>query len=387
MPPARLLLVPKLFYFCWFGAIGAIVPFVSLYYRGTGLTLGQIGLLVALPGLLQVVASPLWGVLADALRLHRLLLPVAITGTLLPVLLIGHVTSYTALIGLVTVQSLFAAPVSALADSATLALLGTARERYGAQRVWGAVGWGLSTLLFGRLVTQGGLGVIFVGYALLATLAAGAALALPRPALAHVDLRIAARTLLRDRRWFRLLGCVLLVGCCGAAISSFLSLYLQDLGATSQQIGLAYTLAGLSELPVMALSPLLLRRWGARPLLVAAGLLYAVRVAIYIIAPTPGWALAAQLLHGPCFAAFWIAGVVEAQRLAPRGLEATAQSLFGVAAFGVASSLASMVGGSVFQFFGSAALFGLGGMLALCGSIGLLLGPRTTHAKQAESLH
>jgi hypothetical protein len=40
-----------------------------------------------------------------------------------------------------------------------------------------------------------------------------------------------------------------------------------------------------------------------------------------------GWALAAQVLHDPCFAALWTGGVDEAQQLAPKGLEVTAQSL------------------------------------------------------------
>src|SRR5205085_8856759 len=121
--PTRLL-AAKCFYFCWFAAIGAFLPFIGLYYRQTGLDLTQIGVLVALPGLLQLVSAPIWGLLADALRLRRALLPLAIFGTLLPVLLIGRGAGFGQLLVLVAVQSLLAAPVVPLADSATLALLG-----------------------------------------------------------------------------------------------------------------------------------------------------------------------------------------------------------------------------------------------------------------------
>ncbi len=107
------LLAPKFFYFCWWGAQGALMPFIGLYFREVGLDLAQIGVLVALPGLLQIVAAPFWGLLADALRLHRALLPLAIATTLVPVLLIGRSSKYGLLLSLVALQALFTAPVYA----------------------------------------------------------------------------------------------------------------------------------------------------------------------------------------------------------------------------------------------------------------------------------
>ncbi len=149
-------------------------------------------------------------------------------------------------------------------------------------------------------------------------------------------------------------------------------------------IGLAQALGSVSELPVMALSPLLLRRWSAPQLLAGSGLLFAFRSGIYVLAPAPGWALAAQALHGLCFSLLWTAGVVEAQRLAPRGLETTAQSLFGTTVFGVASALASAGGGVLYREVGYAALFAAGGAAALLGAAGLLIGLRNRRASGVE---
>jgi MFS family permease len=275
-------------------------------------------------------------------------------------------------------------PISPLADSATLALLGKQRERYGAQRMWGALGWGVSTVASGYIVKSMGLPVIFLIFPLVGGLAMIAGLLLPRPTLPSVDLRAAARVLLRDSRWARFLVCALLIGCASSLMHGFLSIYLADLGAGSEQIGLAYTLASVSELPVMALAPLALRRWGARPLLALAGAAYALRLLIYIVAPVPAWALGAQLLHGFCFGAMWTAGVHEAHRLAPPGLEATAQSLLGVAVFGVAVLLANSVGGVIFETWGVATLFAIAAVLAIVGAVGFLLPGREPHLQAAE---
>jgi len=368
----RHLIAPKLFYFCWFAALGMYSPYISLYFRSVGLDLAQIGLLVALPGLIQIAATPLWGLLADALRIHRALLPLVVVGSMAPVLLIARSSGFELLIALVALVAVFTAPVAPLSDSATLALLGANRSRYGAQRVWGAVGWGLSTLAAGELVDRLGPTGGIPGYLLLGALAAAAGAFLPRAALPQVDFRAAATTLVRDVRWARFLGFLLLVGCCNAAINAFLSLYLQDLGADGAQIGVAIAIASVSELPVMVLAPLMLRRWGSRPLLIGAGLIYGLRAAIYALAPGLGWAMAAQALHGPGFAALWAGGVDEAHRLAPKGLEVTAQSLFGTTFFGIATALASATGGWLYRDMGYGALFGVASFVALLGALSLL---------------
>src|SRR6476659_4269790 len=95
-------------------------------------------------------------------------------------------------------------------------------------------------------------------------------------------------------------------------------------------------------------------------------------------------ARAAQVLHGPCFAALWIGGVDEAQRLAPKGMEVTAQSLFGTLFFGVATALASAVAGWIYRDFGSGVLFSIGSLVALLGALGLLAG-RTAVATPAAA--
>jgi PPP family 3-phenylpropionic acid transporter len=370
---SNVLVIPKLFYFCWFTALGVYAPFVTLYYRDRGLDLSQIGVLLALAGITQIVAGPLWGLLADTLHLHRKLLPVAIIGAVLPAALMGMAGTFGPILILAGIMAVFSVPVGPLSDTATLTLLGEQRDRYGAQRVWGAIGWGVSTIIAGAIVQRLGLHAIFWMYPIVGLIAMLVALRLPGAELVKTNVLGSARTLLRDTRWARFLFCALLIGCASSLMHGFLSIYLSQLGAGEEQIGLAYTLASLSEMPVMALAPIALRRWGPRPLLVCAGLAYALRLFILAIAPSPLWVLGAQLLHGLCFAALWTAGVYEAQRLAPPGLAATAQSLLSTAVFGIAVVIANIVGGVIYQNAGAPTLFGAAAALALAGAIGFML--------------
>ncbi len=379
----RLPIVPRLFYFAWYITVGVYYPFITLYYRERGLDFTQIGYILALPGIAQMIAGPLWGLLADTLRLHRILLPIAIVGTVIPAALIGGFHDFTPILLLATLTAVFSIQIAPLSDTATLALLGERRAQYGSLRVWGAVGWGISTVVAGVIVERMGLSVIFWIYPVFGFLTFLAALALPKVPFTTAASLAAVRMFLRDARWVRYMACVLLIGSASALMNGFLSIYLSELGAGRDQVGLAYMIASLSEMPVMVLATIVLRRWGAKPLLVCAGLSYAVRLMIYAIFPDPTIVLAAQLLHGFCFGALWIAGVHEAQRLAPPGLAATSQSLFGTTTFGVAVVLANLVGGRIYQNAGSATLFGTAAALALLGALGFLLPigkEETTHS-------
>jgi len=75
----------SLFYLFYFAAGGALIPYLNLYYQQVGMSTPQIGVLAALPTVTALVAGPFWGGAADALHLHRRLLPFLAFGVLLPV--------------------------------------------------------------------------------------------------------------------------------------------------------------------------------------------------------------------------------------------------------------------------------------------------------------
>jgi len=52
-------------YFAYFAYVGLFSPYLSLYLAGIGMTIAQIGLLMAVPQVLRIVGPPFWGWLAD----------------------------------------------------------------------------------------------------------------------------------------------------------------------------------------------------------------------------------------------------------------------------------------------------------------------------------
>ena len=79
----RELLSFKAFYFFFYGAIGSLFPFLSLYYKHLWLSASQAGLLVGLRPIVQAFAAPLWAILADKCNIKKVVLLVGLVGWLL----------------------------------------------------------------------------------------------------------------------------------------------------------------------------------------------------------------------------------------------------------------------------------------------------------------
>ena len=73
--------------------------------------------------------------------------------------------------------------------------------------------------------------------------------------------------LLRNRRWVLFLAMAFACGVGFASVNTYLFAYMQELGASAGVMGLALTLATLSELPVLFFADRLLKRLGSFGLL------------------------------------------------------------------------------------------------------------------------
>jgi PPP family 3-phenylpropionic acid transporter len=180
-------------------------------------------------------------------------------------------------------------------------------------------------------------------------------------------------------RWFMFLIVACLSGMALSMISNFLFIFLRQLGADEFSLGLTLTVATLSELPVLFFSSRLLSRWKERQLIGAALLFFVMRALAYSFIIVPWLALPIQLLHGPTFSLMWIAGVSYADRIAPTGMEATAQGLFSGVMLGIGSAGGAFLGGLFYEYFGLVTMFRLAALIAFVGLGLVFLGKKKSH--------
>lgn len=349
--------IPGAYYFLYYAAAASLSPFLALYYQSLGLDGHQIGMLASIPSIVMIFSIPLWTGYADAHHKHRILFTLVTLGAIASVFAIEALNGFGWLILAVVVYAGFFSSIMPFMDGAVMSTLGGEKSQYGKIRLWGAVGWGLAAPLMGVLTESNGIQWIFWVYAALMFISLLFGLQIPL-SLGHAGEPFwhGIRKLLSPRI-LHFLTLVFVGGMCLSALSNFLFLYMESLGATRTLMGFSLTAATLSELPMFFFADRFLKRWGARGLLLISMSAYVLRSLLYSFVATPWIILFIQLLHGATFSAMWVAVVSNASEIAPPGLDATAQGLVSATMFGIGSATGALLGGVLYQDVGGAWMF------------------------------
>lgn len=361
---------PFTFYLLYFAAMSSAMPFFVLFYQGLGFSGAQIGLLTGVPPLVTLVASPFWTTLADARQWHRLVMGVGIIAAALVIFLLPSLTSFIVVFLAIILLNTFIAPVSSLGDSATMHMLGEERAMYGRVRLGGTIGWGVFAPVAGALAENFGLRTAFWTFSAIMLLNFFVSQKLVYSSQeANNAPSGGIRIFLTSRRWISFFFIAFLGGVGSFSVVAYLFPYMAELGASESTMGLALTIATLSELPIFFLAHRLVRRFGSYGLFTLTLIMFGIRCLLFAAADTPSLVLLVQAFGGMIFPAMWTAGVSYAHENAPAGLKSSAQGLFGAMSFGVGSAFSGFVGGPLLESIGGRGMFLVLGIFILGGLV------------------
>jgi MFS transporter, PPP family, 3-phenylpropionic acid transporter len=366
----------KLFYFVFFASLGPFVSFFNVYLEGQGLTGTQIGWIGTVAPLITLVANPFWGGISDRWQIHRpvLMLCTVLTGVATLSILLAQ--NYWMLMALVLVLFFVRTPVPTILDASVMDLVRRTGNSYGRQRMWGSVGFVLVAYTFGQWISGDDLRPIFwlhagfigIGCTLMAWF-----LPIER-SLNRVNLLAGLKEMARQPGYVNFLAATVLAGMGLAGVMNFLSLHLRSLGGTDSQIGLAWALLAILEIPIMFMGIRWFARYRYDLLMRVAFIGFSILWIGFALAPSPEVLLMLLPLSGICYAIFWVSAVGYAAEVAPPGLSATSQGLVGAAQGGVGWGLGALVAGYLWDGFGGSAVFLAGsvliGVAALIFSVG-----------------
>lgn len=357
---------PKAVYFFYYAALACLAPFMTLYYAEQGMTGAQIGVLSGLVPLISWFSAPLWGGIADALQRHRAVLLLNIAGFAGSAVVLLLADTFPKLILAVVTYAFFVGPIVPLVDNAVMGILGEQKSNYGRVRLWGSVGWGLSSLFIGTLMDLSGLQIGFYAFMgiMLINLVVSSKLPMEIAGGTRPSYLSGLGVLVRNGRFLLLLLASLVFGVTLGVLMSYQFLYMEEMGASRSLMSWTLTANTISEIPFWFISAGLLRRFGSSKMIALALGVTAVRNLAMGAISDAWWVVPISLLHGPSFAVLWAAGVADADAAAPPGLGATAQGLFSGMMFGLGSALGGFLGGPAYEAIGFAAMYTLLGWLA-----------------------
>jgi len=349
------------FYLFYFGALGALVPYWSLYLHGRGYGPEAIGAAFAVMAATKVVAPNVWGWLGDRSG-HRLaIVRLGSLGAFLAFCGIFLVEGHAGLLLVVAGFSFFWNAVLPQMEATTMSHLGPESHRYASVRLWGSVGFILAVAGLGPVLERAGSGV--VPWAVAGSLAGIwlASLAVPEapgPRAAGPGGHASLAAVLRRREVAGLLAVCFLMQASHGPYYAFYTLHMETAGHARSVIGGLWALGVVAEIGVFLVMHRWLPRFGARDLLLAALALTAVRWVAVALWPgsLPAMA-AAQTLHAASFGIYHAAAIhlVHAWFRGPH--QGRGQALYSSVSFGAGGAAGSLAAGLAWEEAGGAATY------------------------------
>eukprot|EP00984_Skeletonema_dohrnii_P004499 scaffold1595_cov102-Skeletonema_dohrnii-CCMP3373.AAC.2 len=145
----------RLLYLTYYASMGALMPYLPVYFHSLGHKGTSIGLLGAVKPLTTLLAAPLWGIISDKSGNHVSTLQFTFVTSLVCQLLVAMNSNLTYLIVTVFITALLNAPVKSLIDSIVMSKLTSEEDKYqfGRMRLWGQLGFGAGSSLVGSLLS------------------------------------------------------------------------------------------------------------------------------------------------------------------------------------------------------------------------------------------
>ncbi|MDR0304833.1 MAG: MFS transporter [Chitinispirillales bacterium] len=376
----------KTLYFVMFLAFGSISPFAAIFYKRIltnpdgSPAIHLIGIIVASVPVVGFFANLIVGVFADKFGISRRLITilsffgavialiVGLCGTQ-SVITLALEQKFILLFFAVLAYNFVTISLNPLVDSETLQFLNkhSDRKKFGSFRIWGTYGWAVAALFMGIILTliakyfeqSNGTNYRFIYYS-------GAIAMLCLGILgkkAHVEIskkpKISYKYIFKDSLFIRFLIFVFLEGIVMTSTDSYLGYFFDDVMKSPLQIGMVYCFWTTFEIPVLAYSDKLLKKFGSRKILIAGIFFIVLELFLFSLfeLDTPFiLKFLATLMHGLAFSLHYIGLMDYLDRYAHKDMRTTYLATMNIARTTLATVAGGAIGAVIIAHFNSSAL-------------------------------
>ena len=342
---------------------GMWYPFLANYLtaarsdRGLAFTAGQAGWILGFAGAFGALLAPvLVGRTADRYVNAEKALGIlhCLAGALL--ILNASSTTFPMFLLVMLAFSVVYAPTQSLTNSLALSHLEDREHTYPRTRMWGTIGWIVTSALFTYVVLRasdratnigripqamrmaGCMAIAYAAFAFFALPSTPPSDAAPAPLLP-----LRALALLRHRSVLTLTLVAIPVGAIHTAYYLNIGPFLSDaVGIPLRMVGPTLAIAQLSEVGCLFILGPMLKRFGYTTVLAFGVSGQALRFAIFALHPPAFVVCTALTLHGIAFACFFTTATLYIERMSPPEIRHSTQTVFGFVMFGLGPALSGL---------------------------------------------
>jgi len=354
-------------YFVYFAVIGALAPYLPLYLRALGYSEFWVAVMFAIHMLMKIVGPTAWGYLTDY---QQSVMPLARWANLISALSFGLLPLAKgdfAIATLIAVFSFFLHAFLSSLEVVTLAHLGHENRRYTLVRVWGSVGFVVAAMGYGLMLQS--LPILDFPWLLtpVFVLLWWISLLIPEGRVDHQQaISGSFHSQLKQPLVVGFFAILFLLHLSHGPYYAMYSLHLDALGYSSKSVGILWSLGVLAEVLVFLIMPKLLSNFGARPLMLWAIALAALRWLITAtLADQPLWAGLAQLQHAASFGIAHAVAILYVAAFFPGAMQGRGQGFYSAITFGAGGTLGSLLAGWVWTFGGGQGVYLVASIIAL----------------------
>lgn len=358
-----------------YGTMVIFAAFFQIYLQEIGMNKIEIGSLLALGPLISLVANPFWRHSNDRLHNIRNMLLLIMLGILIMGNLVFQVNTYNMMYVAVILLYFFQSPLLSQSNSLILGHIEGTKHNFNSFRLWGSIGWAVIAVAAGPIIDHSGPYGISILFSVTLLLAISSAAMLKPLARAQHTPWVTFRdykTVLLNKYFmgFILLG--ILVAIPNAMNGIFMPLFITDLGGSKLDVGLAIFLSTIFEIGAFRLLDRYLPKKMSALMgcLTCVSLLFALRWYLMSELTTPLEIILTQIMHSVTFGGFFYVGIQLTALFLPRPLRSSGQAVYALFWSGISGLIAGLLGGFLFQDYGSMVLYKFAVAMTLCGAVG-----------------
>ena len=321
------------------GMANAAIVFNVLFLQTNGLDAGAVGVVMGINAIIGIISPPIWGFFADKIQSKYRIFTYTVLGTIAASLLIplssgikiGGIILGTAFIPL---ANFFRMPSRSVLDAATVSACDEyAHMDYSDIRKWMSIGFTVTSTIYSPLVGLFGVGFPYYAAAFFAGL-----MVVNNKILKHYEnsdcevATISAREMGLSRLFknyylavFLILNLFIMI----PQTSNMMMPYLiEAVGADTSLVGIITGIRVLLEFSTLAVSLYIKRKLTKPVMMLLAATLYLIQMIAYLFVDSIYTLTLSTLLGGVAFGLVLSTAINYVKDLCPRGLEATAISLY-----------------------------------------------------------
>jgi len=231
------------------------ISFLPVYLDDQGLQPSQIGFIIGTGGFITLIAQPLWGMISDKTKTIRKVLLVLLLSSSIIGYFLYDSSSYIQLILFAMLLYFLLMPIDPLTESLNFTISEASRISYGSIRTYGALGYAVTALLTGYVMSYFGahsLALLFTGIGLISFVICWM---MPDSPVSGKPVTLSSlKHFLSNKETLLFLLLVFICSVPARMNDTFLGVYIRELGGSPALIGQAWFLAAGSEILVFALS-------------------------------------------------------------------------------------------------------------------------------------